>query len=143
MIETGELFTWERAFESFVFFASKIYPGKSSMLQAYKLEMRKLWLQMNQQLSWKGFVELEKKLRDRCMRRFSSNWSQSSDPTWSTSILQYLHSHPMNALEFNHEQNQQGDEYGKGHYHDDYHDKSDFQDVKDSQDEWDFRNVRD
>jgi hypothetical protein len=41
-IEGGELFTWERAFESFVFFVSKIYPGKTNMLQSYKTEMRNL-----------------------------------------------------------------------------------------------------
>jgi hypothetical protein len=98
-IDNGELFTWERAFDSFIFFVAKIYPGKVRMLHAYKLEMRTIWLQLSIQLSWSEFLTLEKRLREKCTRRFNTVWSQSRDPTWSTSILQALHSHPHRSIE--------------------------------------------
>jgi hypothetical protein len=93
-IENGELFTWERAFDSMIFFVAKVYPGKVRMLHAYKLEMRNLWLRLSRQLEWSGFLKLEQELRATCMERFNTIWCQASDPAWSTTILQFLHSHP-------------------------------------------------
>jgi hypothetical protein len=59
----GGMYELDRAFDSFLFFVEKIYPGKVRMLKQYLEEIHHLWSDLGSAMSWKGFLLMDEHIR--------------------------------------------------------------------------------